>query len=54
MIAAAPDMLDHISLMLRTVNDTLRHGLTDGQTEALESMCDEARTILDRARGLDH
>lgn len=49
--AAALDMADHISLMVRTVNDTLRHGLTDGQREALEEMCDEARKILAAAEG---
>jgi len=39
---------NHISLMLRTVQDTLRHGLTEGQREALEDMCKEARELLKR------
>jgi len=50
-IAAAPDMIAHISLMLRTVQDTLRHGLTDGQRESLEEMIKEAQTILRKATG---
>ena len=51
LIAASPDMAEHISLMLRTVNDTLRHGLTEGQAEALGEMCDQARAILAATRG---
>ena len=49
LIAASPDMAAHISLMLRTVNDTLRHGLTDGQREVLEDICKEGCAVLAKA-----
>lgn len=51
LIAAAPEMADHISLMIRTIFDTLRHGLTDGQIDSLESVCKEANAILAKAEG---
>jgi len=51
LIAAAPELAEMGSLLLRTVWDTLRHGLTDGQRESLEAVGKEFASILAKAEG---
>ncbi|MFA5431127.1 MAG: hypothetical protein WC329_08215 [Candidatus Omnitrophota bacterium] len=51
LISAAPEMKEHLGLMIRTIYDTLRHGLTDGQIYSLEEVCKEARAIIAKATG---
>lgn len=43
---SAPALRDMLSFMLRTVDDTLRHGLTAGQRASLEDMTRRARLLL--------
>ena len=53
LIAAAPDLYETLDLMHRTVLDTLRHGLTDGQREALEDMTKQSLAVLKKARDIE-
>jgi hypothetical protein len=50
LIALAPELEASLSLLLRTVNDTLRHGLTPGQYEALEAAGKESAELLKRVK----
>jgi hypothetical protein len=49
LIAAAPELADTLSLLIRTVDDTVRHGFTNGQLEALALVHGQARAVLNKA-----
>ncbi len=51
LIAAAPKLHNQLSLAIRTINDTLRHGLTKGQIEALSQCIVEAHKVMLKAEG---
>jgi hypothetical protein len=48
---SAPALRDTLDLLLRTVHDTLRHGLTPGQRESLDDLTKRAALLLRETPG---
>ena len=52
LIAAAPDLLSSLSLLLRTCQDAHRHGWVKSEREAIQFAAVEAQAAIAKARGL--